>query len=109
VVSVVQLPEPADIAEVDAMIDAGTKRYAKLFAELKGNAKVASIPIETEVLVGHPADQLVHYAAEKQCNMVLIGQRGKSRIEQWLLGSISKGSTPMRMYGDNRKIAPDAA
>jgi nucleotide-binding universal stress UspA family protein len=64
--------------------------YEKLFAELQDKAKAASISIVTEVLAGHPTDQVVHYAAEKQCNMVLIGQRGKSRMEQWLLGSVSK-------------------
>ena len=90
VVAVIQPPEPADIVEMDAMIDAGTEHYQKLFAELQDKAKAASIPIVTEVLVGHPADQIVHYAAEKQCIMVLIGQRGKSRMEQWLLGSVSK-------------------
>lgn len=24
------------------------------------------------------------------CDMICIGQRGKSRIQQWLLGSVSK-------------------
>ena len=90
VVSVVQPPEPADLVEMDALIDAGKEYYEKLFVELRDKAKGISAPLTTEVLIGHPADQIVHYAAEKQCDMILIGQRGKSRIEQWLLGSVSK-------------------
>ena len=90
VISVVQPPEPADIVEMDAIIDAGKEHYETLFAELRDKAKGCPAPITTEVLIGHPADQIVHYAAEKECDMVIIGQRGKSRIEQWLLGSVSK-------------------
>ncbi len=89
-VAVVQPPEPADIVEMDAVIEAGTEHYEKLFGELREKAKSSSVTLTTEILIGHPADQIVHFAAEKECDMVLMGQRGKSRVEQWLLGSVSK-------------------
>jgi len=90
VVAVAQPPEPADLVEMDAVLDGATEFFGKLFAELREKAKGRDVAITTEVLVGHPANQIVHYAAEKQCDMILIGQRGKSRMEQWLLGSVSK-------------------
>jgi len=90
VLAVVQPPEPADLVEMDAIIDAGTEHYEELFSELRHKGAAAGVAITTEVAVGHPADQIVHYAAEKGCDMILIGQRGKSRMEQWLLGSVSK-------------------
>jgi nucleotide-binding universal stress UspA family protein len=40
--------------------------------------------------VGHPADQVVRYAKDNKCDIVIVGQTGKSRIEKWLLGSVSK-------------------
>lgn len=89
-VAVIQPPEPADIVEMDAIIDAATEHYEELFKGLRDKAITSGDILTTEVLVGHPADQIVHYAAEKGCDMILMGQRGKSRMEQWLLGSVSK-------------------
>jgi nucleotide-binding universal stress UspA family protein len=93
VLSVVQPPEPADLVEVDAIIDAATGHYEELFKELRQKATAANIPMTTEVAVGHPADQIVHYAAEKGCDMVIMGHRGKSLMERWKIGSVSKRVT----------------
>src|SRR5208337_2863022 len=62
VLSVAQPPEPADIVEVDAIIDSATQHYEELFMELKEKAKKRNLEIKTEVAVGHPADQIVRYA-----------------------------------------------
>ena len=90
VLSVAQPPEPADIVEVDAIIDSATQHYEELFKELKVKAKERNLEIKAEVVVGHPADQIVRYAKDNKCDMVIVGQTGKSRIEKWLLGSVSK-------------------
>lgn len=90
VLSVAQPPEPADIVEVEAIIDSATQHYEELFKGLRERAKERNLEIKTEVAVGHPADQIVRYAKEKKCDMVILGQKGKSKIESWLLGSVSK-------------------
>lgn len=90
VLAVAQPPEPADIVEVDAVIDSATLHYEKLFNELKEMAGKRNIEIKTKVVVGHPADQIVRYASELKSDMIVVGQRGKSKIESWLLGSVSK-------------------
>jgi nucleotide-binding universal stress UspA family protein len=90
VVSVAQPPEPADIVEVDAIIDSATQHYEELFKGLRDKARGKNLEIKTEVVVGHPADQIVKYAADKKSDLIIIGQRGKSKIAKWLLGSVSK-------------------
>ncbi len=90
VLSVAQPPEPADIVEVDAVIDSATQHYEELFKGLKDKAKERNVEIKAEVVVGHPADQIVRYAKENDCDMVIVGQTGKSKIENWLMGSVSK-------------------
>jgi len=90
VLSVAQPPEPIDIVEMDAIIDSATRHYHELFTGLKEKARERNIEIRTEVVVGHPADQIVKYAQEKNADMIVIGQKGKSKIETWLLGSVSK-------------------
>ncbi|MCX8069612.1 MAG: universal stress protein [Thermodesulfovibrionales bacterium] len=90
VISVVQPPEPVDIVEMDAYIDNATEHYEKLFNDLRKTAKDKNLEIKTEIRVGHPADQIVRYSSEIGCDMVIMGQKGKSKIESWLVGSVSK-------------------
>jgi len=87
---VAQPPEPADIVEVDAVIDSATQHYEELFKGLHEKAHRKNLEIRTEVVVGHPADQIIKYAAEKRSDIVIVGQRGKSKMVKWLLGSVSK-------------------
>jgi nucleotide-binding universal stress UspA family protein len=90
VLSVAQPPEPADIVEVDAIIDSATAHYEDLFKKLREKAKAKNIEIKTEVVVGHPAVQIVKVADERKCDMIIVGHRGKSKMADWLLGSVSK-------------------
>jgi len=90
IISVAQPPEPADIVEVDAIIDSATQHYEKLFKGLRDKAKKSNMEIMTEVVVGHPADQIIKFATEKKNDMIIVGQRGRSKISHWLLGSVSK-------------------
>lgn len=90
VLSVAQPPEPIDIVEVDAVIDAATEHYKRLFKGLKEKAKQKNIEIKTEIAIGHPAEQIVRYAKENSCDQIIMGHKGKSKIESWLLGSVSK-------------------
>lgn len=85
-----QPPEPIDIVEVDAVIDGATQHYEDLFKGLREKARERNLEVKTEVVVGHPAGQIVKYAKDKKCDMVVVGQKGKSKIESWLLGSVSK-------------------
>lgn len=90
VLAVVQLPEPADIVEIDAIIDSATEHYKMLFKELEAMAREKQMTIVTEVVVGHPADQVIRYAKEHGVDMIFAGQTGKSKIETWLMGSVSR-------------------
>jgi nucleotide-binding universal stress UspA family protein len=64
--------------------------YEELFKGLREKAKAQNLEISTGIAVGHPADQVVRYAAEHECDIIVVGPRGKSKIESWLLGSVSK-------------------
>ncbi len=90
VLSVAQPPEPIDIVEIDAVIDTAKEHYGKLLRELREKAKEKNIEIKTEIVVGHHAEQIVRYAKENDIDQIIMGQKGKSKIENWLLGSVSK-------------------
>ncbi|MDA8168884.1 MAG: universal stress protein [Nitrospiraceae bacterium] len=90
VLSVVQPPESLYFVESDSMIDAATGHYKELLKELEAKAGQKDLSITTDVAVGHPADRIVKYAKEKGCDLIVMGQKGKSAIEGFLLGSVSR-------------------
>ena len=90
VVSVAQPSEPPASVETAALLETATEHFEKDFAGFCEAAKAAGVPLETVVVVGHPADQIVHQAAERKADMIVMGHRGKSRLQRWLLGSVSK-------------------
>lgn len=90
ILSVAQPPEPADIVEIKAVIDSATEYYKKKFEKIFSIAREYGIEVKTDIVVGHPADQIVRYASENAFDVIVMGQRGMSKIERWLLGSVSR-------------------
>lgn len=90
VLSVAQLPEPATMVESSALLDTATEHYEKEFVKLRAAAESAGVPLETRVVVGHVGEQVVHHAAQEHADLIVVGHRGKSLIQRWLLGSVSK-------------------
>lgn len=90
ILSVAQPPEHAEIVEAKAVIDSATDYYKKEFEKILSIARKHNTEIKTDIAVGHPADQIVRYAEENDFDMIIMGQRGMSKIERWLLGSVSR-------------------
>jgi len=90
ILSVAQPPEPADIVEVKAVIDSASEYYKKEFEKIFSIAKEHGVEVKTDIVAGHPADQIVRYASENGFDIIIMGQRGMSKIERWLLGSVSR-------------------
>ncbi len=90
VLSVVRPPEPIEIVEMESVLDAATTLYEEQFRKLVAKVRDKDLVLHTEILTGHPADQIVRYAHDRKCDVVILGHRGKSVVESWLLGSVPK-------------------
>jgi nucleotide-binding universal stress UspA family protein len=90
VVAVAQLPEPPTMVETSAALDFARTHFEKDFRGLRADAKSRGIELHTEVLAGHPADQIIHEAVLSKADLIVMGHRGGSRMKEWLLGSVSK-------------------
>ena len=90
VVAVVRVPEPAIFAEVEGIIDNAQEHFKESFRVLTEQAQAGGLMIETEVVVGHPAEQLVHLAEMRHVDLIVVGSRGVSRMKRWMLGSVSE-------------------
>src|SRR5438105_4200586 len=78
VLSVAQLPEPAAMVESTALVDDAMEHYERDFVKLHAAAKAAGVQLESRVVVGHVAEQLIHHAAQEQAGLIVVGHRGKS-------------------------------
>jgi len=90
VLSVARPPEPPSMVETAALLESATEHFEAKFKDLRSQAETKQIALETLVAAGHPAEQIVHQAVEMQADLIVMGHRGKSMVQRWLLGSVSK-------------------
>jgi len=58
--------------------------YVKSLGEMKG------INVESVLLEGNPADELIRYAEENGMDIIVMGTLGKTRLDRLLLGSVAE-------------------
>lgn len=88
VIAVAQPPEPPEL--FDDVTDRATQHFQEHFRKLHHLAKDSDLAIVTEAAVGHPAEYIIRYAKDYGIDTIFVGHTGKSKIETWLLGSVSK-------------------
>jgi nucleotide-binding universal stress UspA family protein len=90
VVSVALPAEPATMVETTAAIESASEHYKQQFAELRKKAEDRGVAVRFKIAVGHVAEQIIRAATQEAADMIVMGHRGKSLVERWLLGSVSK-------------------
>jgi nucleotide-binding universal stress UspA family protein len=61
---------------------------ATALAQVK--SKGEGVDVETVILEGKPADEIVNYAREQNIDLIVVGTQGKKGIERLLLGSVAE-------------------
>lgn len=89
VLAVARPPEFGDDVETEAVIENSKKHYQKVLAPLKVQAPSVGVRVKFEMVVGHPAEQIVRHAEQLKADVIVIGHRGHTFVERWRLGSIS--------------------
>ncbi len=90
VVTVCRPPEIGDDVVTEAVIENSQRYHRGLLAELKPAVAAKSVTAHFEVAVGHPAEQIIYDADRLGVDLVVVGDRGRSKFTRWLLGSVSK-------------------
>lgn len=90
VLSVVQVPKPAPRAELNAVLDDGREGYERSFVAIREQAKENEIELQTEIAVGNPASQIIHWAETFQASLIVMGRREKSAVQHWIRSSSSE-------------------
>jgi nucleotide-binding universal stress UspA family protein len=90
VISVIRPPEPAESAEFHAVADDAREKFEKSFISIRERAKQKDIELVTEIVVGHPAEQIIHMADKMQASVIVMGKRSHSILHRWMIGSNSE-------------------
>jgi nucleotide-binding universal stress UspA family protein len=72
------------------VLEDGRERFEKCFIPLRERAKQKDIELETEIIVGHPAEQIIHTADTIQASLIVMGKRSHTILHRWMLGSNSE-------------------
>ncbi|MDZ7702188.1 MAG: universal stress protein [Halobacteriales archaeon] len=59
-------------------------------AAIRSLAEEAGIPVETDIREGSPSREIVRYAEEQDCDLVVMGTHGRGGIDRLLLGSVAE-------------------
>lgn len=90
VLTVVRPPEIADDVESEAVIENSRSYHAGMLAPLEPPVAAKGIKGHFEVAVGHPAEQIIYHADRNNVDLIVVGDRGRSKFVRLLLGSVSK-------------------
>jgi nucleotide-binding universal stress UspA family protein len=85
-ISVIQIIDLPEIPENQSLISYYKKYYKEKHEEIiKENPEFKSV-----ILIGNVANEIINYSKEHKVDLIVVGKTGKSKLEQFLLGSISK-------------------
>lgn len=89
VVSVARPLGVPDDVETEAFVENSRTFHQKLLDELAAELGESAISVAYEVAVGHPAEQIIFRADQLDADLIVVGDRGRSKIKRKLLGSVS--------------------
>jgi nucleotide-binding universal stress UspA family protein len=85
-ISVIQVIDLPEIPENQSLISYYKKYYKEKHEEIiKENPEFKSV-----ILIGNVANEIINYSKEHKVDLIVVGKTGKSKLEQFLLGSVSK-------------------
>ncbi len=90
ILSVARPPEPATTVELRAMLDDAREHFEEKFKEFLERAAALQLDVKTDVVVGHPVEQIVHRAEAEKVELIILGRRGMSRFGRMIVGSTSE-------------------
>ncbi len=77
---------PAILDQLDQHAREISTSYLDTLAE---RLRAEGFTIETEIRLGPPAEQILRFAEESQCDLIIIGTRGETGATRWKFGGVA--------------------
>jgi nucleotide-binding universal stress UspA family protein len=76
--------------EIQSDEDQARLHCEKVLQQARAKLEAAPFPTHISHLIGQPAEQIVRYADSHRIDHIVMGHRGHTRFERWLIGSVAK-------------------
>jgi nucleotide-binding universal stress UspA family protein len=90
VLAVARPPEFGDEVETEAVVENSRRHYEQVLRAARAKLAHESVRTHFQVVVGHPAEQIVRYAEANHIDHIVVGHRGHTLFERWLIGSVAR-------------------
>ena len=87
---VVRPPEFAEDVETEAWIERSHRHLHNVMQPAAARAAAAGVDCSVDVVVGHPAERIVVHAEANAVDHIVVGHRGHTFFERWLIGSVAR-------------------
>ena len=74
---------------VDRLLREDAERAVARIREIADHTNTG-VPVETAVVEGKPSREIVRYAEDENCDLVVMGTHGRGGIDRLLLGSVAE-------------------
>ncbi len=89
VLTVAEAPEIGDEVETEAVIEHARNYHKGLLHGLKHRGDPYGVKPHFQMMVGHPAQQILEHAVLVKADLIVVGHRGHGALDRWRLGSVS--------------------
>jgi nucleotide-binding universal stress UspA family protein len=90
VLAVVRPPEFGGMVETEAVIEQSRKHHQHALRQVQSKYSHEPFKIKVHIAVGHPAEQIVRFAEGHAIDHIVVGHRGHTLFERWLIGSVAR-------------------
>jgi nucleotide-binding universal stress UspA family protein len=81
--------EPLEERLVPEAVGKQEKQAQKYLDKIAKALKANGIKVLTEVLLGKPAEEIILYATNQKCDLIIISSHGRSGLSRWAHGSVA--------------------
>jgi len=89
VLTVAEAPQIGDEVETEAVIEHSRNYHKGLLHGLKHRGDRYGIKQHVQMIVGHPAQQILEHAEMVKADLIVVGHRGHGALDRWRLGSVT--------------------
>ena len=90
ILAVVRPPDFGEDVETEAWIERSEQHLHNVLQPVKAKAAKGSVDCTSEVVVGHPSEQIVRYSEAHRVDHIVVGHRGHTLFERFLIGSVAR-------------------
>ncbi len=90
VLAVARPPEFGGMIETEAVLEQSRQHYHNVLRDVQSKYAHETFKTHVHIAVGHPAEQIVRFAEGHDIDHIVVGHRGHTLFERWLIGSVAR-------------------